>query len=404
MWNFLNRFRRPASSKSSISYRRRMRGTQLGIESLEGRELFAVFTGESLVNTTTAREQTDVALAAAPDGRSVAVWTHQYSSSDTDIYAQRYNSAGQKIGSEIRVATSIRNEYQPDVSMDAYGDFVVTWVADVSTSDSDIRAQRFSSNGSPRGSQITVTAQSKKEYAPSIATAGNGDFVVAWTVDYSFTDQDVHARMFRDNGTAIGNAFSVAASSQGELTPDVARSPDGRFAISYKHQTGSNNGDVMVKRYSSTGSLVNTHSIASGTRQQWNPRISMDNSANTIVVWQEQVGNDFDVKARRISNAGSVGSTLIVSNSTRQEVMPDVAYKRDGSAFVVTYYDATDFSNRVVELNNNGTERHRQTIAARPRFEPTAIAFGAGGEYRVAYEKVAGNTGANIYQRIGRLS
>lgn len=404
MWSFLKRFRPPTSLTTSKSHRRRMSGSRLGIESLEGRELFAVLAGESLVNTTTVREQTDVAVASAPDGRSVAVWSHQYSSSDPDIYAQRYNTAGQKVGSEIRVASSTRNERQPDVSMDAAGDFVVTWAVDVSSTDSDILAQRFSSNGSPRGGAITVTAQSKKEYAPSIASASNGDFVVAWTLDYSFTDQDVYARMFRDNGTAMGSAFSVAASSQDELTPDVARSPNGRFAISYKNETSGNHGDVMVKRYGSNGSLVNTHTIASGPRQQWNPRVSMDGNANTIVVWQEQVGNDFDVKARRIGNTGSVGGEMIVSNTTRQEVMPDVAYKRDGSAFVVTYFDATDLSNRVVELDSRGTARHRATISSRPRFEPTAIAFGAGGEYRVAYEKVVGSSGANIYQRVGRLS
>lgn len=393
------------SEKGARSARpnRRKLTRQLRLEPLQKRELFAVLGGESLVNSTTALDQSDAATAAAPDGRSVVVWTHQYSSSDTDIYAQRFDRSGNKVGGEIRVASSTRRENQPDVSMDSYGDFVVTWRDQITASNSDIKAQRFTAAGAPRGSVITVVATDKNEYAPSIASAASGDFVIAWTRDWSSSDQDVLARMFRDNGTAIAAPFAVADSGTfDEVYPDVARSTDGRFAISY--QTDAGNGDVIVKRYSSTGRTVGTHSIATGSAQQWNPRIAMDNSGNTMVVWQEKVGNDFDIKARRIANNGGLGSTMNVRNSFDHEIMPDVAMKRDGSAFVVTHYNVNRRTTNATELTSSGSVRRTDVLAENARIEATAIAFGDGSDYRVAYGRVAGNQGENIYLRRGRLS
>jgi len=389
-------------ARSARPNRRRLT-RQLRLEPLQKRELFAVLAGESLVNSTTALDQSDAATAAAPDGRSVVVWTHQYSSSDTDIYAQRFDRSGNKVGGEIRVATSSRRESQPDVSMDSVGDFVVTWRDHVTSSNSDIKAQRFSSAGALRGSVITVASSNKNEYSPSIASAANGDFVIAWTRDWTSSDQDVQARMFRDNGTAIAAAFTVAGSGTfDEFYPDVARSPDGRFAISY--QTDAGNGDVIVKRYSSTGTTVGTHSIATGSAEQWNPRVSMDNSGNTMVVWQEKVGNDFDIKARRVASNGSLNNVINVRGSFDQETMPDVAMKRDGSAFVVTHYNVNQRTTNATELTTSGTVRRTDVLANNARWEATAIAFGDGSDYRVAYGRVVGNQGENIYLRRGRLS
>lgn len=366
--------------------------------------MFALVAGELLVNTTTAQRQYDSAISAAPDGRYVSVWTHQYSSTDTDIYAQRFNASGAKVGSEIRVATTSRKEFAPDVAMDSNGNFVVTWVDQVSSNNQDIKAQRFSSTGTKQGSAIAVAASAKNESNPSIAVDANGNFVVAWQLAFSSSDSDIRARRYFASGTPIASEFVVANSTWNETYPDVARSPDGRFAISYA--IASSNGDVMLKRYSATGSLVNTHSIATGDNRQSNPRISMDNSANTMVVWDEQVGNDRDIKARRVSNTGSRGAIITVVNTLSDEFAPDVAFKRDGSAFVVTHYNLNTFSAAITELTVSGTVRYRSTIASSAVVETPPIVFGAGSRYELLYGKnstIAGRSW-DIYRRRGILS
>jgi len=395
---FLRHFRSDASSQRRAPQRKRT----LGCETLERRELFAVLSGELLVNTTTARNQSAPALAAAPDGRSVAVWVHELSSSDNDIYAQRFNASGNKIGAEIRVAISSRVEKQPDVAMDSSGDFVVTWVDQVSSNDTDIKAQRFSSTGALRGSTIIVASDSKNEEIPTIGIDSNGNFVIAWQLQFNASDRDVLAKRFLDNGT-MASSFVVANSSTVvEDYPDVAVAPDGRFAVSYGVDSG--NRDVIVKRYSATGTVVNTHSVATGSAQQTNPRISMDNSANTMVVWQEIVGADSDIKARRISNTGALGSTMTVVATSRQEIVPEVAMKRDGTAFVVAHYNFSNFSSAITELTIGGTVRRRDTTGSPTVVQRSALAFGAGGAYVLLQGKNSSASGWDVFRRRGRLT
>lgn len=381
---------------------------QLQLEALEDRQLFALFPGESLVNTSTARDQSSPATAAAPDGRSVVVWTHEYSSSDTDIHAQRFDSAGNRVGSEIVVANSTRNEYQPDVAMDSAGHFVVTWTDAVTSGNEDIKARRFTSNGVAReAGSIMVATSNKNEYSSSVAMAAGGGFVIAWTVDQSVTNKDVQARMFRNDGFAIASSFSVASSSNNEEYPDVARSPDGRFAISY--YTDINAFTVSLKRYSATGAAVGTHTIATSQFKQWNPRIGMDNNGNAMVVWQSEVGfvpglGQFDILARRVTSGGVVEGIIRVNQVRGDKLAPSVAMKRDGSAFVVSHFSLATRSTEITELTASGKVRLRETVAGNTRLALAAVAFGGGGDYRVVYGRVAGSQGENTYLRRGRLS
>ena len=70
----------------------------------------------------------------------------------TDIIARRFNSSGYPGSAEIAVANDTsRNEHDADVAMDANGDFVVSYTLDFSATDQDIRAVRFNSSGTGSG-------------------------------------------------------------------------------------------------------------------------------------------------------------------------------------------------------------------------------------------------------------
>ena len=388
-----------ARRRKLASRRRSLRG-----EMLEGRQMLSLVTQPLQVNSTTARDQYEVASASAPDGSSVTVWTHEYSSSNSEIYAQRLNAAGLKVGREIRVATTSRNEHSPDVTMSANGDFVVAWAYDHSNSDTDIRAQRFNASGLKRGGVIHVSSSSRDEARPSIAAAGNGDFVVVWTQEYSESNRDIRGRRYGDDGRALGPTFRVATSRDNETHPDVARSPDGRFAVSYQHHR--DNGDVIVSRYSVTGTLVSTHTVAAGSPHQTNPRLAIDEQANVVVVWQEGAAEgskrDFDIMARQIDNLGQLGLTITVSTSFDQEVTPDVAVRRDGGIFVVTFQNSTRSNTTIAEMTRSGFVRNQQVVAAETQLlEPAAITFGVGDSYSVSYAQMRSSGSTEIFARRG---
>lgn len=402
MWLSLNHFSKLLFGERTKTPRRQRasvtRNRKLQCESLERRELFALLTGETLVNTTTVKDQYDVASATNANGRSVVVWTHQYSNTDTDVYAQRYDAAGNKLGGEIYVATSGRREDLPDVSIDASGDFVIAWRDQVSSSNTNILAQRFSSTGVLRGSVINVASTTKNENAPSIASDANGNFVVAWTSEYDSFNDDLRARRYLDNGS-LASSFVVSNSSDyDESYADVAMAPDGRFAISYIKNNGAST--VMVKRYSSSAGLVTTHTVSAGT----NGRVSMDDNANTFVVYQNV---NYDVFVRRISNAGLVGSTITIAKTTAYETVPEVAAKRDGTAFVVTYRSETTSLTdlKVAEFTSSGTLKKRESAGTQNQWEAMPVNFGSGGNYQIFRARYANSTSLyNIYRRKGTLS
>src|SRR5262249_1691898 len=99
------------------------------------------------------------------------------------------------------------------------GRSVVAWQVANTSLDHDIKAQLFTASGSKVGSVITVASGRTNQYNPTVAVNATGQFVVAWTIDFTRTDKDIHATLFRANGSRVKNDFPVAWSYKSEYTP-----------------------------------------------------------------------------------------------------------------------------------------------------------------------------------------
>ena len=114
----------PDRRRSVSSARTRRRRPAL--EALEGRQLMSV--GAEMigtVNTTTRNAQFASDTATNFSGQTVVVWTDTFSVIDHDIRAQRYDSSGGKVGSEIVISGSSLDESHPKVAIDGGGQFEV---------------------------------------------------------------------------------------------------------------------------------------------------------------------------------------------------------------------------------------------------------------------------------------
>ena len=70
----------------------------------------------------------DIAVARSTDGDFVVTWSSCNATTDWDVYAQRFDAAGNAKGNIFRVnsyTTSVQR--YSAVAMDAQGDFVITW-------------------------------------------------------------------------------------------------------------------------------------------------------------------------------------------------------------------------------------------------------------------------------------
>jgi len=323
------------------------------LESLEDRNLMSVGL-EFHVNTKTLLDQShpDVASQQALSGRSVVVWQDQFdaSNTDSDIKAQIFDGAGHKIGGEITVAATSSRETEPAVAMDARGNFVVVWTQAISDGNTDIRGQRFDANGTPIGGVLNLTTDTRPESDPDVAMDRAGNFVVSYTLDFTSTDQDVRARRFASDGTLLGTDIVIGGSGANEHSSSVARSPDGHFNVVWQLDVpvtgGGINSDIRLKHYNAAGTQLGTHTIANSRRSEIDPEVAMDRHGHAVVVYElvSSTLND-DIMARKFFANGVLGPTIRVDVSRDYEFNPTVTMDHNDGDFVVAYQ----------RLHNNGT-------------------------------------------------
>lgn len=393
--------------------RRRGLSASMQGESLESRELMTLNPSVNFsVNTTRPNYQEHSANASSANGMSVAVWAHRNGgdySTNMDIRGQLYNADGSKRGGEFTVANSTRPEDFPSVAMDARGNFVVVWV-DQYSSDSDVMAQRFSANGGRVGGVITIANERANEYSPDVAMAADGRFIVSYTRRFNrgVGDEDVMAKRFSSTGN-LAQTITVAASTQNEGQSAVAVAADGRFAIAYTRnfKVGfTDDYDVYLRRYSANGSLVNTHSIANSNHNELDPDVGMDDSGNCVVVWTFS-NVDTDVKLRTVSSTGTVGSIRSVSATSTGERYPQVAMDRSDGDFVVAYYygDGGDSGSLyAAEFSNTGVLQRDQYVGSARNYTGCAISIDGRDNYFITFTSPYNSaTATDIKGRFGHL-
>ncbi|MCC6573915.1 MAG: hypothetical protein IT462_08990 [Planctomycetes bacterium] len=180
--------------------------------------------GEFMVHaaaSSTDQENPDVAMDA--DGNFVVVWQSYSPPFGYNVFARLYNAQGVAQGAEFQVNTlSFGFQGDPAVAMDADGDFVVVWSGVLSSyatssSDNNIVMQLFNSSGAPVGSNTPVHMEMPSGgtpgYVADVAMDATGNFIVAWEGPTSgFFSNGIIARRYNDDGTPMGAEFAVTSS------------------------------------------------------------------------------------------------------------------------------------------------------------------------------------------------
>ena len=301
------------------------------------------------------------------------------------VFAVAWAQALVPAGPEFQVNSYTPNpQGRPVVAADPTGQFVVVWesVGSPGTDNSvySVQGQRYSSNGTPLGSQFQVnTYISSNQTDPAIASDPSGNFVVVWTSSGSPGNDNnltsIQGQRFAANGLPLGNQFQVntfLASTQQRAS--VACDAVGNFVVAWE-SNGSNGTDhsstsILAQRHAADGTplgdefQVNTYTAS----DQQRPSIAVDAAGNFVVVWTSlgSVGNDqsdTSIQGQRYAADGSpVGGQFQVNThvvSTQNK--PAVAYDAAGN-FVATWEsnssqgsDASFYSVHGRRFSSNGT-------------------------------------------------
>ena len=215
---------------------------------------------EFQVNVYTSGNQRRPDIAAAGDGSFVVVW-HSFGSpgddgSSNSIQGLRFDAGGSATGSQFQVNSyTTSSQSYPAIAMDGVGDFVVAWESvgsvGMDASGDSIQARRFSSDGTPAGSQFQVnTYYTSSQEFPDVSKASDGRFVVTWTSIGSAGDdgdnESIQGQVYDSGGSAVGSEFQVNTyTTDGQYLPAVAMDDDGEFVIVWEYASYN----ILGRRY-----------------------------------------------------------------------------------------------------------------------------------------------------------
>ncbi|WP_157138713.1 calcium-binding protein [Asticcacaulis biprosthecium] len=355
------------------------------------------------------------------DGGYVITWTNFGATTNADTFAQRFNAAGEKIGGEIFVNTTLIDvQTESEVVALNDGGFVIVWVGAGMVDGlplAGLFAQRYDVDGAAVGAETrivagTITARYFNTVTPVAATLEDGGYVLAWTRHYTsgFLADEVLTQQFNADGSARGTPTQVDPTvTVGQYWyPTIASLTGGGYVISWTHSN-----DVYGQIFDNAGVkvgekfMVNTH-LPQAQEVSFATGLS---DGGFVITWHStgQNGNDFDdIYAQRFDAAGAkVGSETLVNtyltNTQRDAKVTALtdggyvivwnSYFQDGSG-IGCYGQQFDAAGAKV-----GAEFQINTRTVSLQYMPYAVALAEGGFVVTWYNQDAGKKG-EIMQKI----
>jgi hypothetical protein len=208
-----------------------------------------------------------------------------------------------------------------------------------------VYAQLFSQTGQRIGGETMVNQTTAyNQRTPVVTGLSDGRFVVVWISEQQrFPNSvDVYGRFFSSGGVAGGNEFLINTGTNVCANPSVASANNGTFAVAWCEKdvvVSSNSWDIFSRAVTGGGigaplHRVNTHTYG----DQFAPRIS-STGGDYLVVWTSlgQDGSRDGVFGQFLNGAGGLtdGEFLVNTTTASQQIHPAVA--SDGSRYLVAW-------------------------------------------------------------------
>ena len=345
------------------------------------------------VNEVTTNYQQRSSVARIGQG-FVVTWQDARSGNDADIYARRYNSNGDALGSEFKVSDNSTNQrYYPEVCSTDSG-FTITWY-DTRNTICDVYLQRFDTAGAPVGSNYRVTSGAGYGFYPTIAHL-QGQTVVSWYDDRN-GDLDIYAQWFKPNGDTLGGQVLVNddTNNTNQYMPKAVASDSG-WAFIWSDARVNDVSQVYGQAYDASLVAITPNFMAcdsvAGLHYQYDATVAAGQDGNFLSVWYDYRNDDgswniCDIYGRLYDeNGNALTQDFLISDTAynsdyRYSYGPKVACLSDGSYLVVwyDYRNDNDYDifgqrldvtgtpvggNYLISTGRQGLEDYELTIAA----------------------------------------
>ena len=282
---------------------------------------------EFLVNSITENNQLHPTVSAFDDGGFIIGFMSYGQDGDsaghTNSYAQRFDSAGNRVGEQFILTDNTAGyQHHPVVTALSDGKFVATWQANA-TNQYKIYSKIFDSNNNPLSAEFMVnTSTSGMQHHADTAKLSNGDFVVSW-VDTGQQSTGVYGQRFDASGNKLGSEFQINTyTTLDQQEPAVTALKDGGFVVTW--QSNGQDDDsygIFGQRYDASGT-------AAGDEFQVNTTVTDSQEFSTgvglrdggfLIAWTSnmQDGSGYGVYAQRYdSRSEKVGNEFRINSYT----------------------------------------------------------------------------------------
>ena len=272
--------------------------------------------GEFRLNTITSGEQIYPAVTGLADGGFVAVYRGYFmgGGSSYDVFFQRFDAAGVKVGAETRVSvadsvnTSDNSEHQGRVMSLSDGGFIIVFSDSGNDGSGEgLYARRYDASGVLVGGTNADGVAAAASWRVNLQTVhdqyqrygamtelADGGFVITFSSNHS--DQSglaVWAQVYNADGTLRSPQFRVnGAQYSTQADPSVAALADGSFVVVWiSEQVDAYEGqEVYAKRFAADGSVLNEEFVVDTVNtlgnQRW-PSVAATLDG-FVVVWEHE--------------------------------------------------------------------------------------------------------------------
>jgi hypothetical protein len=311
------------------------------------------------VNTTDAGlGQGQGQIAPLADGGYVVVWTDvsgTYNPEGGAIVAQRYDSAGNKVGGEVKISQfSSGSQFTPAITALPNGNVAVAFVDAIGTpTDENIYVRIFG----PGGASLSLVRSDTIDIGPnltfnlSITAFADSSYVISYTLQNSVDDTDIVARVVSATG-AVGARFDIDNDTDNRDLSEVATLSNGNFVATYVDEffASPTNTDILYRIFTPAGTPVaDPVPIANSGGSETEPDVAALRNDGFVIVWTAPAdANVTDIRGSIFSNAGPLvaGNILVNTTTAGKQDEPNVLALADGG-FLVTWEDGDTAANPV---------------------------------------------------------
>ncbi len=252
--------------------------------------------GETLVNETTGGRQSEPALAIASDGSFVVAWSGVGEGDVSGIFLRRFDASGTPIGGEILVNTTTADQQvEPAIAFDSTGGFVVGWSSrHQDGSDWGLFGQRFDATAMPVGEEFQWNSTTENsQQSVTLAADPDGGIVAAWQSRAQDGDGwGVVARQLAADGTTLGSEVVLNNTTVGQQRDvSLAIAEDGQWLAAWT--TGTTDGagwEVEARSFTADATAegdafaVNRETAGANSGLQYRPSVAIAGD-DAFIAW-----------------------------------------------------------------------------------------------------------------------